>query len=132
MIRRSPEPAPAASGEIGPIPLEEFDRWLRRPRQRQPVAESLSMLDGFIAAIVAGAATYEPIAWLCPLGVSRGATHDSATEIGAVFAVTVAHYNASSATLSGTPERFAPILRAMRRAPLTLGRGAAAFMPPSS
>ena len=57
MIRRSPEPAPTASGETRPpMPLEELDRWLRKPRQRQPVAESLSMLDGIIAAIVAGPA----------------------------------------------------------------------------
>jgi uncharacterized protein len=111
MIRRSPEPAPTASGETRPpMPLEELDRWLRKPRQRQPVAESLSMLDGFIAAIVAGPATYEPLAWLCPLlGVTRGAIHDGTTEEYAALAATAAHHNALSATLSGTPERFAPI-----------------------
>jgi hypothetical protein len=82
MIRRSPEPAPAAPGEIRPpMPLEELDRWLRKPRQHQPVAESLSMLDGFVAVIVAGPATYEPITWLCPLlGVTRGAIDDGTTE----------------------------------------------------
>lgn len=111
MIRRSPEPAPAAPGEIRPpMPLEELDRWLRKPRQHQPVAESLSMLDGFVAAIVAGPATYEPIAWLCPLlGVPRGAIDDGTTEEYAALAATAAHHNALSATLSGTPGRFAPI-----------------------
>jgi uncharacterized protein len=92
------------------MPLEELDRWLRKPRQRQPVAESLSMLDGFIAAIVAGPATYEPLAWLCPLlGVTRAAIDDGTTEEYAALAATAAHHNALSATLSGTPERFAPI-----------------------
>ncbi len=134
MIRRSPERAPAATGEMGPpMSLEELDRWLRKPRERQPAAESLSMLDGFRAAIVAGPATYEPLAWLCPLiGVSRDAINDGSTEEYAAIATTAAHYNALSATLSEAPERFAPILRTMRRAPLTLGHRAATFMPPSS
>ncbi len=46
--------------------LDEFARWLRTPRERQPIAESLAMPDGFMAAIVAGPATYEPLAWLSP------------------------------------------------------------------
>ena len=46
--------------------LDEFDRWLRTPRERQPIAESLAMPDGFMAAIVAGPATYEPLVWLSP------------------------------------------------------------------
>lgn len=54
--------------------LEELDHWLRKPRKHQPAADGISMLDGFMAAIVAGPATYEPLAWLCPLiGVSRDA-----------------------------------------------------------
>ena len=111
MIRRSPEPAPAAPGETQPpMSLEELDRWLRNPHQRQPGAESLCMLDGFIAAIVTGPVTYEPLAWLCPLlGVTRGAIDDATTEEYAALAATAAHHNALSATLSETPERFAPI-----------------------
>ena len=113
MIRRSPQPAPApaAPGETRPpMSLEELDRWLRKPRARQPAAESLSMLDGFMAAIVAGPATYEPLAWLCPLiGVSRDAIKDGSTEEYAAIAATADHHNALSATLSEAPERFAPI-----------------------
>jgi len=61
--------------------LEELDLWLQKPRGRQPAAKSLSMLDGFMAAIVAGPATYEPLAWLFPLiGVSRDAIKDGSTE----------------------------------------------------
>jgi uncharacterized protein len=111
MISRSLEPAPAAPGETQPsMPLEELDRWLRKPRKCPPVAESLSMLDGFIAAIVAGPATYEPLAWLCPLlGVTRDAIDDGTTDEYAALAATAAHHNALSATLSETPERFAPL-----------------------
>ena len=82
MISRSREPAPAAPGETRPpMPLEELDRWLRKPRKRPPVDESLSMLGGFIAAIGARPATYEPLAWLCPLlGVTRDAIDDGTTD----------------------------------------------------
>ena len=111
MICHSPKPAVAAPGEtLPPMPLDELDRWLHKPRERQPVAESLSMLDGFIAAIVAGPATYEPLAWLCPLlGVTKDAINDGTTEDYAALAATAAHHNALSAILSETPERFAPI-----------------------
>ena len=111
MIRRPPEPALDAPGVTRPpMPLDELDRWLRRPRKRQPAADGISMLDGFVAAVVAGPATYEPLAWLCPLlGVTRDAINDGATEDYAALAATAAHHNALSATLSETPERFAPI-----------------------
>jgi uncharacterized protein len=111
MISQPPKPAVAAPGEtLPPMPLDELDRWLHKPRERQPVAESLSMLDGFIAAIVAGPATYEPLAWLCPLlGVTKDAINDGMTEEYAALAATAAHHNALSAILSETPERFAPI-----------------------
>ena len=36
---------------------DELDRWLRTPRKLQPVADSLTMLDGFVTAIVAGPVT---------------------------------------------------------------------------
>jgi len=63
-----------------------------------------------MAAIVAGPATYEPLAWLCPLiGVSRDAINDGSTEEYAAIAATADHHNALSATLSEAPERFAPI-----------------------
>jgi uncharacterized protein len=65
MIR---EPAPAASGVTGPpMSLDELDRWLRATHQRKPAADGIAMLDGFVAAIVAGRATYESLGWLCPL-----------------------------------------------------------------
>jgi uncharacterized protein len=41
--------------------LDELDRWLRAPRPLRPVADSLTMLDGYVTAIVAGPVTYEPL-----------------------------------------------------------------------
>jgi uncharacterized protein len=91
------------------MPLDELDRWLRIPRARTPVANSLTMLDGFVTAIVAGPVTYEPLGWLCPLlGVGKDAYHHGDTpEFAAIAAVAKLH-NALSAMLGETPEKFAP------------------------
>ena len=82
MIHRAADPATAASGVVRPpMSLDKLDRWLRTPRQRKPAADGIAMLDGFVAAIVAGPATYEPLGWLCPLlGVTRDAINDGDTE----------------------------------------------------
>ena len=90
--------------------LDELDRWLRAPRKRKPAADGISMLDGFVAAIGAGPATYEPLRWLCPLlGVTGDAINDGGTEEYAALAAAAKHHNALSATLSEAPGRFAPI-----------------------
>ena len=88
MIHRTADPATAASGVVRPpMSLDELDRWLRAPRKRQPAADDIAMLDGFVAAIVAGPATYEPLGWLCPLlGVTRDAINDGDTEEYAALA----------------------------------------------
>ena len=111
MTRRGAEPAPAASAVARPpMPLDELDRWLRAPRMRKPAADGISMLDGFVAAIVAGPATYEPLGWLCPLlGVTRAAIDDGDTEEYAALAAAAKHHNTLAATLSEAPGRFAPI-----------------------
>ena len=79
---RTTEPAPAVSGIVrAPMPLDELDRWLRAPRKRRTaVSYGISMLDGFLTAIVVGPATYKPLAWLCPLiGVSKDTINDGGT-----------------------------------------------------
>ena len=88
MSHRAADPAPAASGVARPpMSLDELDRWLRAPRQRRPAADGIAMLDGFVAAIVAGPATYEPLGWLCPLlGVTRDAINDGDTKEYAALA----------------------------------------------
>ena len=111
ITRRAAEPAPATSGVVrSPMSLDELDRWLRAPRKRKPAADDVSMLDGFVAAIVAGPATCEPLGWLRPLlGVTRDAINDGDTEEYAALAATAKRHNALSATLSEPPGRFAPI-----------------------
>jgi uncharacterized protein len=111
MIRRAADPATAASGVTRPpMSLDELDRWLRATCPRKPAADGIAMLDGFVAAIVAGPATYEPLGWLCPLlGVTRDAINDGDTEEYAALAAAAQHHNALAAALSETPARFAPI-----------------------
>jgi uncharacterized protein len=111
MIHRAADPEPAASGVARPpMSLDELDRWLRAPRQRKPVADGIAMLDGFVAAIVAGPATYEPLGWLCSLlGVSRHAINDGDTEEYAAIAAAAQHHNALAVALSEAPGRFTPI-----------------------
>jgi uncharacterized protein len=93
-----------------PMPLDELDRWLHAPRRRKPAVDGISMLDGFLAAIVVGPAPYEPLAWLCPLlGVTSDTINDGDTEEYAALAGVAAHHNALAATLSETPQSFAPI-----------------------
>jgi uncharacterized protein len=111
MTRRTAEPAPAASSVARPpMPLDELDRWLRTPRNRKPAADDISMLDGFVAAIVAGPATCEPLGWLCPLlGVTRDTISDVGAKEYAALAAAAKHHNAFAATLSEAAGRFEPI-----------------------
>ena len=108
---RAMEPAPAASAIVRPpMSLDELDRWLRVPRKRKPAADGISMLDGFLTAIVVGPVTYEPLAWLCPLiGVTRATIKESGSEEYAALAGVAAHHNTLATTLSEAPQRFAPI-----------------------
>ena len=113
MIHRAADRAPAASGAARPpMSPDELDRWLRAPRQRKPAADGIAMLDGFVAAIVAGPATYEPLGWLCPLlGVTRHAINDGDTEEYAALAAAAQLHNA----LAVSAERGAGTLRANLR-----------------
>ena len=42
-------------------------RWLQARVDRHPAATSLSMLEGYAAAIVAGPVLMSPRDWICPL-----------------------------------------------------------------
>ena len=47
--------------------LPELERWLQDRADRRPVAASIPMLDGYVAAIVAGPVSIDPLDWICPL-----------------------------------------------------------------
>lgn len=74
-----------------------------------PQATSLSMLDGSIAAVVAGPISMMPEEWVCPLiGVDPDDfNHD--TETFSAIAATLMRHNAISNTLSTNPDNFKPL-----------------------
>ena len=83
---------------------------------RHPQATSLSMLDGAVAAVVAGPVSMMPEEWVCPLlGVDPDDfNHD--TETFSAIAATLMRHNAIVNTLSTKPESFEPLfVRTPRR-----------------
>jgi yecA family protein len=74
-----------------------------------PQATSLSMLEGAVAAVVAGPVSMMPEEWLCPLlGVDPDDfNHD--TETFSAIAATLMRHNLISETLSTKPESFEPL-----------------------
>ena len=70
------------------------------------------MLDGYVAAIVAGPVSISPPDWICPLlAIDNDAfNHGGTAEFAAISAVALRH-NEISNVLSTTPDRFEPIHR---------------------
>lgn len=91
------------------MPTDELEEWLRTKANRSPLARSLSALEGFVAAVVAGPVSMDPPTWICPaLGVERDAfNHGGTPEFGAICATAVLH-NRISDTLTEEPEHFKP------------------------
>ena len=94
------------------MPLDELERWLQARAERHPVATSLPMLDGYVAAIVAGPVSISPLDWICPLlAIDADAfNHGGTPEFAAISAVALRH-NEISNTLSTDPDRFEPMHR---------------------
>ena len=103
---------PSASMAKAAMPLDELDQWLRGRTDRQPAATNLSMLDGYVTAIVAGPVSFDPREWICPLlAIDADAfNHGGTPEFAAISAVAVRHNDISN-ILSTAPDRFEPIYR---------------------
>ena len=106
--RHSESPAMAAAAKL----LAEFERLLQDRADRHPVAASIPMLDGYVAAIVAGPVSIDPLDWICPLlAVDADAfNHGGTSEFTAICAVARRH-NDISRVLTTTPDRFEPMHR---------------------
>jgi uncharacterized protein len=107
--RRHPAPSATTAAAMSPAELE---RWLQDRAERRPVATSMPMLDGYVAAIVAGPVSISPLDWICPLlAVDADAfNHGGTAEFAAISAV-VQHHNDISNTLTMAPQLFKPIFR---------------------
>lgn len=93
--------------------MEQLELWLyKRGKSKSlphPTATSLSVMDGHVAAIVAGPRSYDPSVWICPLlGVEPDAFNHDTEEFAAIACVLMRH-NTISNTLSAAPEEFTPI-----------------------
>ena len=104
--RRSAHPPMTAVA----MQLDTLDAWLQGRANHGAAATNLSMLDGFVTAIVAGPVSMDPPEWICPLlGVEIDAfNHGGTPEFAAISAVAVRH-NAIVETLSTAPNTFEPI-----------------------
>ena len=102
----------APSMAAAAMPLAELERWLQARLDRHPAATSIAMLDGYVAAIVAGPVSMSPLDWICPLlAIDADAfNHGGTPEFAAISAVAVRH-NEISQILSTTPRQFAPMHR---------------------
>ncbi len=100
----------SSSTTAAAMSLAELERWLQGRAERRPVAAGMPVLDGYVAAIVAGPVSISPLDWICPLlAIDADAfNHGGTPEFAAISAV-VQHHNAISNTLSNNPTRFEPI-----------------------
>jgi uncharacterized protein len=110
--RRMSAPRSSPTMTTAAMPLPELDRWLQERADRRPVAAGLAMLDGYVAAIVAGPVSISPPDWICPLlAVDADAfNHGDTPEFAAISAVALRHNDISN-TLSTAPGRFQPFHR---------------------
>jgi len=90
---------PATAGQI-----EKLSEW---PGRGHSSATSLPVLDGYVAAIVAGPVSISPLDWICPLlAIDADAfNHGGTAEFAAISAV-VRRHNDISNTLSTAPHQF--------------------------
>src|ERR1700694_4326410 len=108
--RRRPHEPASPSGSVGDDGRRHVARGLRGRAERRPVATSMPMLDGYVAAIVAGPVSISPLDWICPLlAIDADAFNHGGTAAFAAISAVVQHHNAISNTLSNTPTRFEPI-----------------------
>jgi uncharacterized protein len=92
------------------MPLNELEPWLQARAEQHPRARSLPMLEGYVAAIVAGPVSMSPLDWIRPLlAIDADAfNHGGTPEFAAISAVALRHNDISN-VLSTAPRRFAPV-----------------------
>ena len=111
-LRKTANPVKTTMADYA-MSFDQLGLWMsaraKSTRLRHPEATSLSMLDGAVAAVVAGPVSMHPAEWVCPLlGVAPDAfNHD--TKTFSAIAATLMRHNAISETLSTEPESFEPL-----------------------
>ena len=101
MSRRRDKASPSMAAAA--MSLVQLERWLQDRVERRPVATSLPVLDGYIAAIVAGPVSISPLDWICPLlAIDADAFNHGGTPEFAAISAAAQHHTAISKTLSTT------------------------------
>src|SRR5215510_10715734 len=110
--RSSSSSSSSSSMAAAAMPLNELEPWLQARAEQHPVATSLPVLDGYVAAIVAGPVSISAPDWICPLlAIDADAfNHGGTPEFAAISAVALRH-NEISQILSTTPRQFEPMHR---------------------
>jgi uncharacterized protein len=106
MTARRPRTRRAERG----MSLERLDRWLDTldPPAR---VEGVSMLDGYLTAIIVGPRSVPPEEWFDDLFGARGHIASASGTMLMAITTIVARFNAISQGLSTAPDRHAPIFR---------------------
>jgi uncharacterized protein len=88
--------------------LEELEDWIDHLHP-PPLVDGVSMLDGYMAAIIVGPCSISPYEWMeHMLGAHGEIGMDGSTQAAAMMGV-VARFNAVSEGLATAPEHYAPI-----------------------
>ena len=88
--------------------LEHLDEWLDTLQPKARV-DGVSMMDGYLTAIVVGPCSIPPDEWFVDLLGARGRIATAAGKTLAAMTAIAARFNAISAGLSATPDKHAPI-----------------------
>jgi uncharacterized protein len=100
-IRSNPRPVPTQSPPERTMGNEEFAQWL----SQRPSAwgQNLSIIDGFITAVVVGPVSMHPLKWICPLiGIEPEAFNTGGTpEFAAIKAAMQWHNTISDNLVNG-------------------------------
>ncbi|GLJ00623.1 UPF0149 family protein [Sphingobium sp. BS19] len=101
---RFKRPAKPAKARI--LTREKLEEWLAN---LDPQAANVSMIDGYLAALVVSPQFIPPEEWLLPI-LSREVANASDDSIEGIVRSTIfQRYSQIGATLSGGPKRYAPI-----------------------
>jgi uncharacterized protein len=105
------QPGARAAGRGGQaMDLESLDVWLER-LEPAPKVDGVSMLDGYLAAIVVGPCSIPPNEWFFDLLGSKGNIATAQGKRLAAIMAIVGRFNAIGEILSTAPSKYAPIFQ---------------------
>jgi uncharacterized protein len=88
------------------LTLQQLEDWLG---EQDPPAPSVSMIDGYLAALIVSPEFLPPESWLRPIVGADLVWAPNNSPEGVVRNTLFQRYNQISSTLSGGPKRYAPI-----------------------